>query len=140
MTAPAGRPDLRAEPALLIYDGNCPLCQRARRWLEQRIPPDRLETLPCQDPERSRRAPMVSLEACLEAMQLVLPDGRRFAAEKAFPPLLALMPGGRFFAWCFALPGTGWAYRRIARNRLAISALLFRKAPGERCSRDEGCK
>ena len=126
--------------ALLIYDGECPMCQRARTWVEAHVATERLETMACQDEARPRRAPMVSETECLEAMQLILPDGRHFSGEKAFPPLLRMTRWGKYTAWIFALPGTAWAYRRIAKNRLAISALLFRKVPGENCSIKDGCE
>jgi len=125
--------------ALLIYDGDCPLCQRARKWIEAHVPQDTLETLPCQDPDRPARAPMVSLEDCMSAMQLILPDGRLYSADKAFPPLLGMTRYGRYAAWLFYVPGIAWLYRQVARNRLALSALLFRKTPGAGCSIDKGC-
>lgn len=126
--------------ALLIYDGACPMCQRARKWVEARVPSERLEIMACQDTARPLRAPMITEAECLEAMQLILSDGRHYAGEKAFPPLLRMMRWGRYVAWLFALPGAAWVYRRIARNRLAISALLFRKKAGERCSIEDGCE
>lgn len=115
------------------------MCQRARDWAIARIPAEQLETMACQDTARPVRAPMVATEDCMEAMQLLLPDGRLYAGEKAFAPLLRLTPGGQWYAWCFYLPGVSLIYRTIARNRLAISALLFRKKPGAHCSIDKGC-
>lgn len=129
--------DPASAKALLIYDGECPLCQRA--WAEARIPAERLETMPCQDEARPERAPVVTREACMEAMQLVLPDGRCYSGEEAFPPLLRLTRYGRYFAWCFSLPGASLAYRLIARNRLALSGLFRRKEPGDHCSTDGEC-
>ena len=128
------------EKALLVYDGSCPMCQRARAWAEKHIPESRLETMACQDDALSVRAPQVTREACMEAMQLLMPDGRICAGERAFPPLLRLTRLGRYFAWCFALPGSSLVYRLIARNRHALSALFFRKTGATRCSLNDGCE
>ncbi len=128
------------EPSLLIYDGDCPLCQRARVWIEQHVPPESLRTLPCQDEQRPTLAPTVSTDDCMTAMQLVLPDGKVFSGERAFPHILRLTRYGRFVAWTFYLPGVGLAYQLVARNRLAISGLLVRKKRGDSCSVDKGCK
>ena len=126
--------------SLLIYDGECPLCQRARAWIEQHVPLEVLRTIPCQDERRPALAPTVTTEDCMAAMQLVMPDGRVFSGERAFPHILRMTRYGRFIAWLFYLPGTRWVYQRIARNRLAISGLLVRKEQGDSCSIDKGCK
>ena len=83
---------------------------------------------------------MVSFEACMEAMQLVLPDGTVYVGDRAFPHLLRLTRYGRYFSWLFRLPGTNLIYRLIARNRLALSGFLIRKEKGAKCSIDEGCE
>jgi len=123
-------------PGLLLYDGECPLCQRARKWVEGHVPPEAIQTLPCQDERRAALAPMISLDTCMAAMQLILPGGRVYAGEKAFPHILRHTRYGRYFRWIFCLPGAGIAYRLIARNRLALSGLVARKDKGEGCTID----
>lgn len=124
---------------LLIYDGQCPMCVRARQWVEARVPAGSIEFLACQDPRRAERAPAVSESQCMEAMQFVGPDGRVYSGERAFPPLLRLTRYGRWIAWCFQLPGTALVYRAIARNRQHLSAFFKPRKPGEHCSIDDGC-
>ena len=128
------------QPSLLLYDGECPLCQRARHWVERRVPASVIETLPCQDDTRRERAPMISDSDCMAAMQLIEPDGRVFAGEKALPRILRHTSWGWLVGWLFYLPGAGVAYRFIARHRLAISGLVVRKQDGEHCSIDRGCR
>lgn len=126
-------------PSLLLYDGECPLCQRAKTWVEQHVSANAIETLPCQDETRPQRAPTVSDADCLSAMQLITPDGRVYAGERAFPHILRHTRYGKYIGWLFYLPGAGLIYRFIARHRLALSGLVIRKQSGDACSVDKGC-
>jgi predicted DCC family thiol-disulfide oxidoreductase YuxK len=127
---------------LLLYDGECPMCQRARDWIAARAAPGAIELMPCQDPARPDRAPQVSDAACMEAMQLVA-DGRVYAGERAVPRILDATPGYRWLGALMRIPGVLLfarpVYALIARNRLAISALFIKRAPGERCTIDKDC-
>lgn len=129
---------------VLIYDGECPMCLRARDWVAAHTDEDALELMPCQAPERADRAPHLSFEACMEAMHLVFPDGTTYVGEQAYPPLLRLTRDRQWLARIFDLPGMGLlspiVYRWIAKHRLKISALFIRKAEGERCDIDKGCE
>ena len=109
----------------LIYDGACGFCQRAvdlvRRWdREQRI-----EVVPFQDQERVA-AFGIPLPALAAAMHLVLPppDGRVFAGADAAPEILRLLPGKRWLARVFRVPGVPPLARRmyawIARRRRCL--------------------
>ena len=110
----------RIEAPTLIYDGECGLCQRAverlRRWDREH----RLRYIPFQDEEAVRRFGL-ALPALAAAMHLVLPGGRVFAGADAVPELGRLLPGKRWWAWGFALPGVRplarRVYARIARGR-----------------------
>lgn len=128
---------------LLIYDGDCPICQRAVRWIQERVPQGRLDYLPCQSPERARLAPQVNEPACMQAIHYVAPGGKTYVGEQALPQILALT---RNYAWLrglFTLPGAGLVahaiYRLIANNRMKLSAFFLRKETGAACSIDKGC-
>jgi len=109
----------------LIYDGGCPLCQRAMRWVERRALPGQFEFLPCRSRERRERFPWMPDETCLAALQLVLPNGRVLAGDAAIPEILRRLRGRRWLAALFRIPGVGWlgprAYRWVARHRHVIS-------------------
>ncbi|MBI2425998.1 MAG: DUF393 domain-containing protein [Candidatus Hydrogenedentes bacterium] len=128
---------------VLIYDGECPMCLRARDWVARRSDPATLRLLPCQSPERPAVAPQIPTEACMESMQLVLPDGTVHAGERAFEHIFPYIRGWAWAGLLFRLPGAGIAapivYRWVARHRLQISAFLTPKAPGSQCSVDKGC-
>jgi predicted DCC family thiol-disulfide oxidoreductase YuxK len=68
--------------------------------------------------------------ACLEAMQLILPDGRLLAGDAAIPEILRRMRGWRWLASAFRLPGVEMLgpvlYRWVARHRYQISCMLGR--------------
>lgn len=110
----------RSETATLIFDGECGMCRRAverlRRWDREH----RLRYVPFQDEEAIRHLDL-SLPALAAAMHLVLPDGRVFAGADAVPELGRLLPGKRWWALGFAVPGVRpvarRVYARIARNR-----------------------
>jgi predicted DCC family thiol-disulfide oxidoreductase YuxK len=112
-----GEPPLRPT---LIYDGECEVCRRAvtlvERWDRER----RVALVPFQDQGRVA-AFGIALPALAAAMHLVLPDGRVFAGADAAPELLRLLPGKRWMAWLFTLPGVMPLARRvyagIARRR-----------------------
>lgn len=121
--------------AVLIYDAECPMCRASALWLLRRAMnagARDLELLPCRSPARQARFPQLTEEACLEAMQLVLPDGRVLSGADAVPELLARVPRWRWVARLFALPGARplarRVYARIARNRWRLSCALGRRA------------
>ena len=112
--------------AVLIYDGECPMCRASALWLMRlALSSNTLEILPCRAPIRAARFPQITEDACLTAMQLVLPDGRVLAGADAVPDLLRRIRGLGWLAALFALPGMPPLARRvyawIARNRMRIS-------------------
>ena len=113
--------------AVVIYDGTCGLCQGSVAWLSRRAVPGRFEFLPCQAAERRARFPWMEERACLEAIQLVLPDGRALSGAAAIPEILRRLRGWRLLAPFFWLPGVGFLarplYRWVARHRHWISRL-----------------
>ncbi len=118
-------------PAVLVYDGDCSMCRASALWLLRRALAGgarSLEVLPCRSPARRRRFPQISDEACLSAMQLVLPDGRVLAGADAVPDILRRIPRWRWLAGLFALPGARplarRVYRWIADHRMGLSCRL----------------
>jgi predicted DCC family thiol-disulfide oxidoreductase YuxK len=119
--------------ATLIYDADCAMCRKSALWLMRRAySSGELEILPCRSPVRHQRFPQVSEEACLAAMQLVLPDGRRLSGADAVPELLRRIHGWGWLAGFFALPPVRPAargvYGWVARNRMRISCALDRRS------------
>ncbi len=104
------------------------MCRASALWLLRRAMlggATDLEILPCRSAERARRFPDLPEEACLAAMQLVLPDGRVLSGADAAPEILRRVPRWAWLARAFEVPGarplSRTAYRWIARRRMRLS-------------------
>jgi len=114
---------MRPDRPTLICDGECGLCRQCvdivRRWDREQ----RLAFLPFQEPERVA-ALGIPLPALAAAMHLVRPDGRVFVGADAAPEILRLLPGKRWLARGFRIPGVlpvaRRVYARIARRRRCL--------------------
>ncbi len=126
--ARAAGPETR--PAVLIYDGECPVCRGAADWIRGNAAPAAFDFLSCHSEELPRRFPAVERAACLQAMHLVLPGGAVLVGAKAVPEILSRLRGRRYrwAAALFRIPGAGVLsgafYRWFAGNRHHISRLL----------------
>jgi predicted DCC family thiol-disulfide oxidoreductase YuxK len=87
-----------------------------RRWDGEH----RLRLVPFQDAATVARFGIV-LPALAAAMHLILPDGRVYAGADAVPEILRLLPGKRWLALPFRVPGVlriaRRVYARIAARR-----------------------
>jgi predicted DCC family thiol-disulfide oxidoreductase YuxK len=105
---------------VLIYDGHCHFCQRQAlrlsAWSGVRL---KLESF--HDPWVLARYPKLTRQACEEAMQLILPNGRVFSGAAAAAEALRLNPWLGWASWIYYLPGikqlADASYRWIAKNR-----------------------
>ena len=68
----------------VLYDGDCQLCRRARRWLEQQPKWVALEFLPAGGEAARRRFPTLDVVATLTEMHVVDDIGRLYKGEKAW--------------------------------------------------------
>jgi predicted DCC family thiol-disulfide oxidoreductase YuxK len=104
----------------VIYDGECGICQQSvdllKRWDREQV----LRYVPFQDEAAVARF-RIALPALAAAMHLIFPDGRVFAGADAAPELLRLLPGKRWLAVWFRIPGVmplaRRVYARIAARR-----------------------
>ncbi len=117
-------------PAVVIYDGACPLCRGGITWISRRARRGQFEFLPCQAAERRVRFPWLDEGRCMQAIHLVLSDGRVLSGEAAIPAILRHLTGWRWLAAGLRLPGARWlappVYAWVARHRYQISCLLGR--------------
>jgi predicted DCC family thiol-disulfide oxidoreductase YuxK len=108
----------------VIYDGGCGICRQSvdllKRWDREHV----LRYVPFQDEATVTRF-RIALPALAAAMHLVFPDGRVFAGADAAPELLRLLPGKRWLAVWFRIPGVLPLARRLyawiaARRRCLV--------------------
>ena len=120
---------MEKKTATLIYDGTCPICSGTAQWIERNEQEDAFEMMPCQSGSLGGQYPGISFDECMQAMHLVLPDGRVLAGERALPEVFTRLKKYRAFALLFRLPGAGTisriVYRWFAPRRYAIARLLF---------------
>ena len=112
----------------LIYDGECGLCRDAvellRRWDREHV----LRFVPFQDGAAVARFG-IAPPALAAAMHLVFPDGRVLPGADAAPELLRLLPGKRWLAWWFRVPGAMPLARRVYAWIAARRRCLVRGVP-----------
>lgn len=117
------------EKVVLIYDKECPVCRKTIKWIKQNSKKGAFEMLPCQSDAARERYPLIERTACMNAMQLVLPDHKVFAGEKAIPEILKRLKKYSSAAELFRLPGSEIIsrafYRWFANKRYHIAGIFF---------------
>jgi predicted DCC family thiol-disulfide oxidoreductase YuxK len=113
----------------LIYDGECGVCRNAvtllRRWDREHV----LRFVPFQDGPAVARF-QIALPALAAAMHLILPGGEVYAGADAIPELLSMLPGKRWLAPAFRIPGVLLLARRIYAWIAIRRHCLVRGIPG----------
>jgi predicted DCC family thiol-disulfide oxidoreductase YuxK len=119
----------KSGPVALIYDGQCPVCQKTVAWIRENMRKGAFEMVPCQSDEARTRFPFVEQAVCMQAMQLILPDGEVLSGEKALPEIVKRLKRYSPAAALFDLPGSEILarsfYRWFADNRYHIANVLF---------------
>src|ERR1700688_2303844 len=109
---PRRKRPMRPERPTLVFDGACGFCRDTvalvSRWDRAR----RVALVPFQDATRVAELGLTP-PAVAAALHLVLPDGEVFAGADAGAELLPLLPGLRWAARVFAVPGVRPVARRV---------------------------
>ena len=105
----------------LIFDGNCGVCQRSVKWIQEWDTAAEIECIPYQSPEVAERYPEFT-EAALDAeMHLVAADGSVTKGARAVEEVVRIANRAPRIGWLFSLPGgralARVGYRVFARNR-----------------------
>jgi predicted DCC family thiol-disulfide oxidoreductase YuxK len=112
----------------LIYDGNCPVCTSTIKWIHENEIEGSFDLIPCQSAAKADRFPGVDAAACMQAIHLVMPDGRVLAAEQTLPEIMKRLRRFRIAAVLFKIPGTMFLssriYRWFAPRRYDIAELI----------------
>lgn len=99
----------------LIYDGECGICQQAVALLARWDREHALRFVPFQDGPAVARfgIALPPLPRLAAAMHLMLPNGAVYAGADAIPELLRRLPGKRWLAVLFRIPGVPRIARRV---------------------------
>jgi predicted DCC family thiol-disulfide oxidoreductase YuxK len=113
---------------VLIYDSSCPVCSGAVRWIQDNAITGAFDVVPCHAVQNGVPNLGIKREDCLQAIHLVLPDGRILSGEKALPEIVARLRKYHLARVLFKLPGAATvsriAYRWFAVRRYRIAAML----------------
>jgi predicted DCC family thiol-disulfide oxidoreductase YuxK len=119
-----------ADPApgkgIVLYDGDCPLCQRSVAVVKMLDWLDRLAYGNARDTDRlPPSAVPLDPQRMLEEMHLVTPGRRRaYAGFRAFRWIAWRLPATWLLAPFLYLPGVPWLgnriYRWVAKNRFGL--------------------
>jgi predicted DCC family thiol-disulfide oxidoreductase YuxK len=124
----AGRP-------VVLYDGHCRFCKAQMKNLLRLARPGAIEPLSFQEEGVLERFPQLTHEQCMQAMQLVLPDGRVKSGMEAAVRAVVTRRIFWLVAWWYYVPGVRHLldaiYRWIAKNR-------YRLAGKDECG-DDAC-
>jgi predicted DCC family thiol-disulfide oxidoreductase YuxK len=126
MAAAEAEKDPAKGRAVVLYDGQCPLCQRSVRSLKRLDWLSRLHFQDCRDTANlPRTAAPLDPDRLLEEMHLVPPDRKRvYPGYRAFRWMAWRIPVTWWLAPLLYLPGMRWLgtrlYRWVARNRFNL--------------------
>jgi predicted DCC family thiol-disulfide oxidoreductase YuxK len=108
----------------LIYDGLCKFCTAGARRFVGWMGRVQVELVDFQRPGALDRFPGLTHADCMQAMQLVTPEGRLFQGAEAIARALATRRIVGALAYLYYLPGLrqllDWLYARVAANRYRI--------------------
>jgi predicted DCC family thiol-disulfide oxidoreductase YuxK len=111
---------------LLFYDADCGFCRLSLAAVLKTDRHRRLRPVALQSAEAESELADLAPEERMSSWHLAAPDGRRWSAGYAAPPLFRLLPGGiPLAALLAAAPAvTDRAYRWVADHRSTLSKLI----------------
>jgi predicted DCC family thiol-disulfide oxidoreductase YuxK len=109
----------------VLYDGHCRFCKAQMRNLLALTKAGSIEPVDFQEPGVLDRFRGLDHAACMQAMHVVMPDGRAFRGMEAAVRALATRPYLWIFLWWYYVPGIRQIldalYRWIANRRYRIA-------------------
>jgi predicted DCC family thiol-disulfide oxidoreductase YuxK len=120
--------DMARDPTewILLYDPDCSFCRWSLGWVLAADRGHRVRPVPLGSQEADELLADLTPEQRMASWHLVAPDGRRWSAGYAAPPLLRLLPAGRAPAAALAAAPeiTDRVYRWVADHRSKFSKLI----------------
>jgi predicted DCC family thiol-disulfide oxidoreductase YuxK len=115
-----------ATPWVLLYDDDCGFCRWSLAWVLRADRRARVEPLALGSERADALLADMAPQERAASWHLAAPDGRRWSAGYAAPPLLRLLPAGRLPAFVLGVAPelTDRVYRWVAEHRSAFSKLV----------------
>jgi predicted DCC family thiol-disulfide oxidoreductase YuxK len=109
---------------VVLYDGHCRFCEAQMKNLLALARPGAVEALSFQEPGVLARFPGLTYDVCMQAMQLISPDGRVVHGFEAAVRAVATRRLLRPVAYLYYVPGIrqlcDLLYRWVAAHRYRI--------------------
>lgn len=123
-------PPAQARPrCIVVYDGECPFCQKQMDWVRARDRQERFEFVPSQAPDLVQRFPVLEGEDLDSGLRLLPPDGLVYSSADAVYEIARRLPRWRWLAWLYRVPGLRALARSLYRWIAAHRHALKRDAP-----------
>jgi predicted DCC family thiol-disulfide oxidoreductase YuxK len=110
---------------VLIYDGECPVCSRAVRWLKNNIEQRSFEMMPYQSYDLDIRFPFLKQEELMKEIHLIFQDGTVVSGSDTFPVIANKLKRHPVMSILLKLPGALFMnrilYRWFAPRRYRIA-------------------
>ena len=108
----------------VLYDGECRFCTRSAHTIQRRFGRARVALKNFQEEGALEPYPLVTHDAAMKKMHVVLADGRVFAGAAAFARILASIPVVGWLAYVYYVPGikqlADLAYALVAKYRYKL--------------------
>ena len=122
---------------VVVYDGECPFCQKQVAKMRSRDPGNYFEYAPRQTPGIEERFPTLAQGDFNTGMRLVRQDGSVAVGADAVYEIARELRGWRLGAWLYRVPILRQVFRGIyawiARNRYRLA-----QKSGKICDPDKG--
>ncbi len=111
--------------ALVIYDGDCGLCEKSRRLFKKLDFFDRFEWQPLQNSAIYANHPTITQESCKKEVKLISLNGEISGGADAIIKICLKLPLAIPFGILFWPPPmrqlARWLYKKVADNRYKLS-------------------
>lgn len=121
----------------MLYDGRCRICTAGADQIRALDRESRIDVLSLHEPAVAHRFPEVTRNEVLRTMHFILPDGVIFRGAYSFREILRLIPGYRWIALLWLVPGfapladAGYAW--LAKNRYRFNKKKQLTCEGDVC-------
>lgn len=121
--------ELHPQPEIVIFDGDCGICNETREWVEAHDRAGRLKFVPFQVADLDALSPGLSFDMASRMAWMLPAGGGRIGGARAIFTILSRLPGPwRIVGAVGAFPPVSLLcepfYRIVAHNRSRISGWL----------------